>query len=1638
MSDPNKNNISPPMDQHIHLEVKSHAEQALLECEDRFRNLFETISQGVIYFDPSGRILSANPAAKKILGITLDPAKTYTFRSPDWRIMREDGSDLWDDEHPFTVACRTGQRVDPIVMILHNPITRFHQWLSVSAIPLFHPGEGKPYQVISTFEDITEARVTKMAIEDGREKYRQFFNQSSEGICLIDEGGHIIEWNSAMERLTGIYYAQAVGKYFMEIQTALFPSPPDAIFSEEQKRRVGQLLLTGRADFLNQVIEISIKNMNGEIHIVQQMTFPIKTNKGYQIGLTAHDITKRKQAEGTLRESEEKYRMLFENMSEGFSLNEIITDENGQGMDIRILDANAAYERHIGFKPSEVIGRTVREVTGKISPDQIERYAEVVRTGKPLTTEFFSTILKRHFRMKVFCPQPGRYASIVEDISERKEMEEELRVSEERFSAIYQNSPAAISISDPRDDSLVDVNNAFMSLFGYERQELIGNTLASLNLWVDQGQLKNELRPLSGEKSLRELEVKLRAKDGTVHDVLISSELIETGDTPLRITIGQDITEKKRAEVRIAAMAQRYQTLLNTATDGIHILDSQGNVVEVNTAFCEMLGYSQEEMLRLNVADWDTQWPKEELLDKIQSLFQQPALFETVHRRKDGVVIQVEINATRVLLDGQNFLYAAARDITERKRVEENLRESEARFREVIENSLDASYKRNLKTNTYEYFSPVLEKVSGYSPEEFINLPLEDTLSLIHPNDLTRIESILADALNSPEGASHQIQYRLKHKQGHFLWLRDQFIVKRDETGQPAAIIGSISDITERKEAEDALRESEARWQFALEGAGEGVWDWEAQTDRVFFSNQWKAILGFEPGEIGNTLSEWDQRVHPDDKAYVYGEIEKHFSGQTPIYTSEHRVQSRDGSYKWILDRGKVISRTPDGKPLRVIGTHTDITERKLAEQKLRESEALFSTVFNASPAAIGLVRRSDQRFLRANPAFETLSGFKSTELTSITSQETNLWVEPKKREYYFQTMNSVGRLRNFEHKFRHRDGHLMDMIISAERVHVGGEECILTIGQDITEIKRIEAELRESRAKLQAIIDASPIPIGLNDEFQHITYLNRAFVETFGYTTEDIQTLDQWALLAYPDPEYRQWVFEMRKERHAQNQSAKIHLIPLELEVRCKDGSHKTVLLSSSFLSDKFAGEQLVVFYDITERKFTEEALLLSEQKFRALAENTPNVVFLCKNDTRYSFLYLNNAIEQLTGYLKEEFLDNGLTFFDLYHPDDLHLIPLAHEGFEVTKDRKPFHITYRIRRRSGEIRWVDEWGTGIITPEGQVESFMGVMIDITDRKKAEAEILAQRDFATQIVNLMGQGLTVTNAEGRFEFVNQAYASLFGYEPADLIGKKPKDVTVAEEHATLQDQLQQRMAGLTSTYESQLLRKDGSIAQVLITGVARKSMDGKYAGTIAVITDLTEEKRVQHELKAAKAALEKALELEKNLSHTDELTGIHNRRHLFELAERKVAVANRYKQPLAVMMFDIDHFKNINDTYGHATGDEVLKSVAQITRSELREADIFGRYGGEEFILLLPMTTAQQAFTLAERIRTQVAALRTPSDKGEVSITLSIGVIELNHSTKRETAEDIFRRADIAMYAAKATGRNCTVVLDSNLQTGS
>ncbi len=198
-------------------------------------------------------------------------------------------------------------------------------------------------------------------------------------------------------------------------------------------------------------------------------------------------------------------------------------------------------------------------------------------------------------------------------------------------------------------------------------------------------------------------------------------------------------------------------------------------------------------------------------------------------------------------------------------------------------------------------------------------------------------------------------------------------------------------------------------------------------------------------------------------------------------------------------------------------------------------------------------------------------------------------------------------------------------------------------------------------------------------------------------------------------------------------------------------------------------------------------------------------------------------------------------------------------------------------------------------------------------------------------------------------------------------------------------------------------------------------------------IRNVSDRIEIDEKIRALNAELEQ-------MASTDSLTGIHNHRSLLKLAVREFDVAMRYQPPLSMIFFDVDLFKIVNDTFGHAIGDLALIKTVQAVCAKLRSADLIGRYGGDEFVILLPQTTAQEALPLAERIHASIAAMQLDTDKGPLKLTISIGIAQTIHThglnsdgeaLPSDSIEALLLRADQALYAAKKAGRNCTMIFD-------
>ncbi|MHC1728933.1 MAG: PAS domain S-box protein [Syntrophobacteraceae bacterium] len=421
------------------------------------------------------------------------------------------------------------------------------------------------------------------------------------------------------------------------------------------------------------------------------------------------------------------------------------------------------------------------------------------------------------------------------------------------------------------------------------------------------------------------------------------TEELQSANRQLQLELG----ERKRAQEALNESQQQLADIIDFLPDATFVVDSGGKVIAWNHAMEKMTGAMAVDMLGKGNYEYALPFYGERrpiLIDlAIEPMEEIEAKY--VWTKKKGEVLTGEayvpmLGGGEVFLSGKastlhdskgNIVGAieSIRDITERKRAEAALAESKRRFT-IFMDHLPAGVFIKDQAGRLLYANRFLrelfnwDKPSGKTTEELI------------PREIAG--QMVADDRRVLAEGPMVIQEKITDSLGNeYIFDTHKFPITAD--GAPALLGGIAIDMTRHKQAEQALKLSEKRWQFALEGAGDGVWDWDLVTNRVYFSDQWKAMLGYATDEVGDSLDEWDHRVHPEDKAAAYADLQRHFKRGTPVYQNEHRLLCKDGSYKWIFDRGKVIEWAEDGKPRRVIGTHTDITKRKQAEEERKRLE---------------------------------------------------------------------------------------------------------------------------------------------------------------------------------------------------------------------------------------------------------------------------------------------------------------------------------------------------------------------------------------------------------------------------------------------------------------------------------------------------------------------------------------------------------------------------------------------------------------------------------------------------------------------------------------------------------------------------
>ena len=482
----------------------------------------------------------------------------------------------------------------------------------------------------------------------------------------------------------------------------------------------------------------------------------------------------------------------------------------------------------------------------------------------------------------------------------------------------------------------------------------------------------------------------------------------------------------------------RYRAAFEFAADP-HVLFDDTGILDCNAAALAMLGVTDKAaVVGRHPADLSPEFQPDGRRSgvaaaEIEAIARRVGhhRFEWVRRRADGTTLPVEVTLTPLTPDGgRAAMLSVWRDVTERAAAAAALADSERRFRGAFEQSpvgiaMLSPDGRWLKANA------AMGRMLGYDPGELAGRPVVD---VTHPDEVGQTRDRIAryaDAAPLPGGDTFEFDKRFVHRDGRTVWTHLTVSMLRDAAGRPLHTVAHVVDVTDRRRMEQDLRASEDRLRVALEASEIGMWDWRVGTDDLHVSPTWCRMLGYDPAEVEPRVAAFDRLVHPADRDGVWRLVDAHLAGATPAFTAEMRMRHKDGRWVWVLNSGRVVERDAAGTPVRMAGTHKDVTDRKAAEAALRETTDRLRAVVAACPLAVFTVD-ADGRVDDWNPAAERTFGWAAD---TVVGRPVPVVGPDRRDEWADRVLGPVGRGESFaglETVWRHAAGHELHVVLSA------------------------------------------------------------------------------------------------------------------------------------------------------------------------------------------------------------------------------------------------------------------------------------------------------------------------------------------------------------------------------------------------------------------------------------------------------------------------------------------------------------------------------------------------------------------------------------------------------------------------------
>lgn len=1197
---------------------------------------------------------------------------------------------------------------------------------------------------------------------------------------------------------------------------------------------------------------------------------------------------------------------------------------------------------------------------------------------------------------------------------------------------LFQDTSQGILLADVR-FRILDANAAALKLLEKSREGLAGKAITDV--------MEIDLQGLEVAASLVDANAPAQKIHVGDRDLLVFFSPVKDQRAVLVgwLVMLHDYTEIHRLEEALAESELKYRNVADNADEGILIIQDQV-VRYINRRLAGLGNYNREEVAGHPFIQYIHPDEREKILNQyLRRIGQQdaPELYETVLLRSDGSPIDVEINANRIEYLGKPAVVAFIRDITQRKQTGRELARVQERYRVFVEQSLDGFILLDEQGLILDW-NRAMEDLSLLTREEVIGRPYAEVEARLMPERQREEELAFAGVderagSDSPQGANPRAplsEVMLYRKDGTRRLTQQMVSPLMTENGNHIGI--SVRDVTDLREVELELHDSEQRFRSMADAAPVFIWMSDGDGKCHYFNSAWEKFTG---QSIEQLLGfGWTSFCHPDD-LLTFWETLKQAGQEGKGYVLEFRMRRKDGKYRWMLG-SSVFHGSVSGEPAGFTGSCVDITDQKEREIELRG----LTRAIEQSPVGVYITNLKGE-IEYVNPRMCEMSGYAAVEILGQ-----GLGFFRSSGDGHAGALERLKTLTNgneykevFCNTRKDHSQYWVRATLSAIYDPAGKVTNYILIEEDITAQRQAEEIVRQQSARMEAIFNNPEIGIGLANRQGEYTSVNQRWADMLGYSREELAAV---SVLDLTDPEDAQATRD-NMEAMFLGQTDRFQM---EKRYKRKDGTtFWGELVAVPILGPDGSIQEGVGFIsDITERRMIQERLRESEALYRSIINASPDTIAI--TDLLGNIRYASPIALQMFGYDSPIDLDNR-TLMEFLVPEERkravqNLGKLA-QGEKMAVDE------YRAFRKDGTIFHFEVNGEVLRQEDGQPYGFVFVLRDVSVRKEMEAgqhqrmqELEALREtmndisselelsrvltaIVRRVLALLGAGeceVALVDQDSRKLRIVVSYnrdKDYTGLEMEDgegIMGRatQTRRTVIIEDYATWEgrspqfEPVHRTVICVPLLYNQELL---GAIS------VGADPDLKKF--------DLRDIRMIEMFSQQAAIAIHNARLFSEvqRLAVTDALTGIYNRRAFFDRARQEYNRSVRYGHRISVIMLDVDHFKVINDRFGHAAGDEALRTIANLCTSNLRACDILGRYGGEEFTILVPETPLNGALSIAQRLCDQIAAISISSERGVIRVTASIGVAEMCEETSG--LDELIDRADQALYRAKQSGRN-------------